>query len=512
MDIFANELNTFLKLAREYEHLRIIVTTRLNIFREALNNSNQSYNINCLEKDLRVHTSYQRDILLDILHRYVQFYKPLWANDSNILSVINEKLPDLLPAPHNIEFFVRTSERFTSLEEVLNHVDSSKEMIKALGDWMEKLPDHEQLFLLWLEISSASEILFPDKSASHMDLEEVYNSTLGYMYVKKFVPGIPPNSFSNALDKFNMIILESRDNDSKVIRYNFVHPSYHEALWYAINHKERSLFRWWKVLKDNIDHVMDDVKNNIDLVQLRMIERYGTINRDLNTLLLISAESADIGEQIIALEHMLERLDDYIEYPQFIHCANSVTCSERKLHKIQFLNLIRSHFSKLPPDVLIKAADLIFDPEDDVSSSAIKLVIHDNEIPEYVRNCTALRTWYILEDIKKSIDLVNIDTKTMFVYFSYIRKDIEKNNISEKFSKIPQNGLRLLFQTKDPIYLKGILFMVIESYNKLSKEHRDLFISLLSRAEINMAYNDYIKDYARQKRSIPEAMLKIILS
>ncbi len=185
--------------------------------------------INCLEKDLRVHTSYRRDILLDILRRYIQFYKPLWANDPNILSVINEKLPDLLPAPHNIEFFVRTSERFNSLEEVLNHVDSSKEMIKALGDWMEKLPDHEQIFLLWLEICSASEILFPDKSASHMDLEEVYNSTLGYVFVKKIISGIPPNSFYNALDKFNMIILESKDEGNITIRYNFVHPSYHEG-------------------------------------------------------------------------------------------------------------------------------------------------------------------------------------------------------------------------------------------------------------------------------------------
>lgn len=513
VDIFAKELDTFLKLAREYEHLRIIVTTRLNIFKEALNNSNQSSMINCLEKDLRVHTSYRRDILLDILRRYIQFYKPLWANDPNILSVINEKLPDLLPAPHNIEFFVRTSERFNSLEEVLNHVDSSKEMIKALGDWMEKLPDHEQLFLLWLEICSASEILFPDKSASHMDLEGVYNSTLGYLFVKKFISGIPPNSFYNALDKFNMIILESKDEDNIATKYNFVHPSYHEALWYAINHKERSLFRWWKVLKENIEHVMDNVENNIDLVQLRMIERYGMINRDLNTLLLISAESPDIGEQIIALEHMMEHLDDYIEHPQFVYCAKSIMISDRKTHRVQFLNLISPHFLKLPMDILIKAADLLFDPEDNIRKAATELMIYNKEISRLVRNCTALQTWYIIDNnIRKYMGLEPVDIKQLFTYISYLRVDIQKNQIIENFAKIPQNGLKLLFQIKDSMYLRGIIFMVIESYNKLNKEQKDQFLSLLSNVEISRAYNEYILNYAEQKRSIPEGILKTILS
>jgi hypothetical protein len=149
-DVFAKELDIFLNLAHEFEHLRIIVTTRLNIFREALQNVHNSKKVENLEKDIRVHTSYRRDILLDIFRRYSKFYKPLWANDSKIVSILDERLPELLPAPHNIEFFVRTSERLTSLDDVLRHVDTSKEMIKALGEWMASLPDYEQIFLIWL--------------------------------------------------------------------------------------------------------------------------------------------------------------------------------------------------------------------------------------------------------------------------------------------------------------------------------------------------------------------------
>ncbi len=180
-DMFAKGLDTFLDLARQYEQLRLIVTTRLNIFRESMGEIHDRTKVEELEKDIRVHTSYRRDILLDILRRYTRFYNPLWTTDEKIVEALDEQLPDLLPAPHNIEFFVRTSERLTSLEEVLRHVEKSKEMIKALGEWMASLPDHEQLFLIWLEICSTTGILFPDTPASKTDFESAYMETLAYI-------------------------------------------------------------------------------------------------------------------------------------------------------------------------------------------------------------------------------------------------------------------------------------------------------------------------------------------
>ena len=185
-DEFAKGLNDFLLLSKKYEHLRIIVTTRLNIFREALAEQD-CQNIEGLEKDLRVHTSYKSEVLVAILHRYTYFYKPLWSTDEKIVRELDEKLPKMLPAPHNIEFFVRTSERLTSLEEVLQHVDKSKEMIKALGEWMASLSDHEQIFLTWVEIQSTSNILFTNDSASKINIEDAYRETLAFLYKKKYI-------------------------------------------------------------------------------------------------------------------------------------------------------------------------------------------------------------------------------------------------------------------------------------------------------------------------------------
>lgn len=110
-DEFSKGLEDFLSFSKKYEHLRIIVTSRLNIFREAMADNNCK-NIEDLEKDLRVHTTYKSDVLINILHKYIQFYKPLWLTDEKIINELDRKLPEMLPAPHNIEFFVRTSERY----------------------------------------------------------------------------------------------------------------------------------------------------------------------------------------------------------------------------------------------------------------------------------------------------------------------------------------------------------------------------------------------------------------
>jgi hypothetical protein len=227
-DEFAKGLSEFLILSKQYEHLRIIVTSRLNIFREALAEQD-CRDIEELEKDLRVHTSYKSEVLVDILHRYTQFYKPLWSTDDKVVQVLDEKLPEMLPAPHNIEFFVRTSERLTSLEEVLQHVDKSKEMVRALGEWIASLSDHEQIFLTWVEIQSTSNILFINDSASKINLEDAYRGTLAFLYKKKYIFSIPPSSFSVDKDKFDMILLESKGKNSEVSKFDFVHPSYHEA-------------------------------------------------------------------------------------------------------------------------------------------------------------------------------------------------------------------------------------------------------------------------------------------
>ncbi len=347
-DAFSEGLDIFLEIARGYEHLRVVVTSRLNIFNEAINKSEIQSNLEELEKTLRVHTSYRRDVLLDILHRYMRFYKPAWANDPEIIQELNEKLPEMLPAPHNIEFFVSTSETLNTIDAVLAHVEESKKMISALAGWMKYMHAHEQLFLMWVDICSTANILFPDTDASRMDIERAFKENLAYLFSEGHIPGIPAMPFSSAKDKFDTILLERRDDSGMQSRIDFVHPSYHEALWYAVNHGF-PIAKWWTLLNEDVGTVLSRLDQSIDVVQLKMIERYGTINRDLDQLLLISAESEDVKERLVALDHMLKRAEYFTQFPQFHRCIESLISLDVAHHGMANVvnNLFTSHLKEI---------------------------------------------------------------------------------------------------------------------------------------------------------------------
>ena len=142
-DKFAKSLDDFLDMAHEYEHLRVIVTSRINVYKEAMAQFHDPSKVEELEKDIRVHTSYPISNLLDVLHRYMNFYKPQWSSNTQISISLENKLPEMLPAPHNIEFFVRTSQNLQTLDDVIRHVENCKVMITALAEWMWTMPDYE---------------------------------------------------------------------------------------------------------------------------------------------------------------------------------------------------------------------------------------------------------------------------------------------------------------------------------------------------------------------------------
>ena len=467
-DEFGKELDTFLDLAHGYEHLRIIVTTRLNIFRESIADVHDSKKVEELEKDIRVHTSYHRDTILDILHRYTKFYNPLWSEDEKIVATLDEQLPDLLPAPHNIEFFVRTSERLTSSEEVLHHVETSKEMVKALGEWMASLPEHEQLFLIWMEVCSTTSMLFPNTPASKMQFEDAYMETLAFMFKKKHMTGISPSPFSHSKDKFDMILLESRDEENDLVKYDFVHPSYHEAFWYTIHHKLH-LHHWWDLLKKNIGEIFQGVENKVDLVQLRMIERYGTINRDLDQLLLISAESNDINEQLIALEHMLERYEQFADFPQFSNCVCSVTSSGKRDHVIRFLELVDKYIDLLPLDVLNKVPSFLFYKNRSVYKKA-KEILSQRTLSKSVRKSEAIRTWELINNITdfEFSPFINENGSIDEIHTEPIKKSLDF------FSDLSLTDIQLLFKNKCNIPLKYLISIADKSWNQLSSEQREI--------------------------------------
>jgi len=390
-EVFANGLDIFIEMAKSYEHLRVVVTSRLNIFDEATADHFLQHDLQELEKTLRVHTSYEREVLQDILHRYINFYKPAWAQDERIVTELDQKLPSMLPAPHNIEFFVRTSETLNSLEAVISHVEESKKMISALATWMRNMAPHEQIFLMWVEISSTASILFPGIPASKIDVEVAFKDTLAFLFSKGHLAGIPTMPFATARDKFETILIERRDDrESGLLRLDFVHPSYHEAFWYAVNMKF-PLAQWWELLSNNAEGVLRDQPRRLDLVQLKMIERYGTIKRDLDQLLLLSAKSTVATEQLIALDHMLTRPDQFGGLPEFSACVSSLISSTDSHTRLAFLDLYDKHFEQLPNDVLRIGFRLLFDSAPSVRlKTEIILTEKRNKVPQSVEDDAAL--------------------------------------------------------------------------------------------------------------------------
>ena len=464
-DEFAKGLNDFLNLSKKYEHLRIIVTTRLNIFREALAEQD-CRNIEGLEKDLRVHTSYKSDVLIDILHRYTRFYKPLWSTDEKIVRELDEKLPKMLPAPHNIEFFVRTSERLTSLEEVLQHVDKSKEMIKALGEWMASLSTHEQIFLMWVEIQSTSNILFANDSASKINLEATYRETLAFLYKKEQISSIPPSSFSVAKDKFEMILLESRNENFKIEKFDFIHPSYHEAFWYAIRESSR-LDYWWKIVKEKSEEILADLDNKLDRVQLRMIENYGTVNRELDKLLLISAESGDVGEKTIALEHMMERIEVFAESPSFPSCVEAAISSKNSRHRVILINLLSKHFNTLPLRIIDKSMLLLFDSETEIQKEYLKIYSDNINTVHKFKTNPEFEIGILVEKLRltailsRHLNQKEIDTKLVDKFLQITLPEFEvlfKNNLKLGFelTRFAYGSMGQLRSSLSPKQVKNI--------------------------------------------------------
>jgi hypothetical protein len=513
-NVFARELDRFLTLAREYEHVRVVVTTRLNVFREAVGETLGRAKLDELEQSLRVHTSYRRETLLDILHRYTKFYRPAWASDAAVVGALDERLPALLPAPHNIEFFVRTSESLTTLEALLRRAEESKEMVKALADWMGYLPAPEQIFLLLVEVASSSAVLFPGTPAAAIDVEAAYMEALAYLFKRKHLPGIPTGSFESARAKFDQILVERRDEETGPARLDFVHPSYHEAFWNSVR-QQHPLARWWELMQTDVYDIFKDFDNKPNLVQLRMIERYGTVDRDLDRLLLSSADSGDADERLIAFERMLDRPEKFTPLPQFSRCLASIISTDNERVKLRFLMLVEERFSQLPFTVINATPFLLFDEHKSVRTAAEKVTgrhlrgrqspVKDNErlrtwmfflklfeedYPDHIRgysNLISLIESFLqvprrLEPLKWSWIRLSLEDFKFFIkadYHSSIVKMVKKFISIFPYSNLPENKLKFLLSCQGFIQYETLTTM-LRGYETLPDEAQALADSLVS--------------------------------
>lgn len=477
-DAFANGLDILLDMASSYEHLRVLVTSRMNIFNEALAENQIHTNLAELEKTLRVHTSYRQEVLLDILHRYVHFYKPAWATDERILAELDEKLPDMLPAPHNIEFFVSTSGPLNTIDDVLAHVEESKKMISALASWMKHMPPHEQVFLMWIEVGSTAGILFPGAAASEVNVEKAFNRTLAFLFEEGHISGIPVMPFSSARDKFETILLERRDEDGRLIRLDFVHPSYHEAFWYGIA-QQFPVGQWWELLCKHVRLMMRGIDNRIDQVQLKMIERYGSTNRDLDNLLLLSAESQDANEQLIALEHMLKRSEYFALFPQFWSCVKSVISAKDALIKIGFLDLYDKYFNQLPIEMFELAPPFLFDVDREARGKAREIIgARLDDLPEHTRRSKAIEQWQVVTKLFTAATSLNSETsKFRLDWWDELVYNTYEQEVPNKFVSLAPSEISALMQLQDEEMQKGIFKLGTAVANRLSPAQRRALLS-----------------------------------
>gem|GEM_PF-1476552 len=505
-DAFAKGLKTFLDLAGEYEHLRVIITTRLAIFRDAIAEEHGQALVAALEQDLRVHTSYRADVLLNIFHRYCDLYRPAWAGDPAIMATLDERLPQLLPAPHNIEFFVQTAEGFTTLEQLLEHVEVCKEMVRALAQWIGHLPEHEQIFITCLEVCSAAALLFPGEAAARMDLEQAYKQMLSYLFKTDRIAGIPTAPFARARDKFDMILVQRQGAGGRAL-LDFVHPSYHEAFWYAVR-QALPIQCWWLLLRERAKAIFKELKERIDLVQLGMIERYGTLDRDLDRLLLLAATSTNIGEQRIAFERMLERPEIFADTPEFLTAARSLANSSDANDKARFIAAVERWFDHTSVEVLELIPPLTFDRADKIRERADAfLQKHADRLPSSVKKSRMMQEYAVIVDVfgvgfdifRIRYDIVSRFIRSRSTGFlplrnlNYVDKErmpetIQERNkrlgksISEwkgcleKITTLPTHKLRLLIDSHSMSIRSFTIEYLTSSFDKLSLEQQTLLI------------------------------------
>jgi len=151
-------------------------------------------------------------------------------------------------------------------------------MVKTLAEWIESLNDYEQFFFIWLEVCSATSIFFQKTPSPKMDFESAYRETLSFLFKSKIIDGIPSNPFFLCKKQIRNNP-HGASKDAKSIKFEFVHPSYHEAFWYAIK-LNKDLHDKWELLKKNVNEILKDFEYRwmqFSLARLRTIaELIGT--------------------------------------------------------------------------------------------------------------------------------------------------------------------------------------------------------------------------------------------
>lgn len=146
----------FLVAEAQASDVRVIITSRDYVIREAINDEFQRYFV-VLSSSLKVSSSYTPEQLDRLVDNYVEFYAPALKGLLDAEPELRSELAGLA-APHNIEFCLRSLRHAGTREQVRLAVEQSRDLVAHLSGWFAKLPPEDALFLVVIGLFSEAAI------------------------------------------------------------------------------------------------------------------------------------------------------------------------------------------------------------------------------------------------------------------------------------------------------------------------------------------------------------------
>jgi GTPase SAR1 family protein len=152
---FVNNLHNLI-ISAEHGDVRIIITSRTNIFNAVVHAQFAKYIVTISQK-LELGKAYQEKDLSEVCQKYIKFYGVSWINNGNINETV-EAILKRLSAPHNIELFIRATRYQESANDALSKLNDFSDVALELAKELSVLPFWQKGFLLYIYFFSNNRI------------------------------------------------------------------------------------------------------------------------------------------------------------------------------------------------------------------------------------------------------------------------------------------------------------------------------------------------------------------
>ncbi|MDY7077102.1 MAG: hypothetical protein SXV54_09285 [Chloroflexota bacterium] len=212
-------------------NVRVLVTSRSSILYQAVGKPVPPY----LKPLVMSLSSYTLDQRKDILRRYVELYKPSWAESRQWESVL-EMVPAILVAPHNIELFVRGTVSCEDIADAISRAQDFNDLRVELGRMVAGLESHEILF--YLTISALSSRFLPAQECKRLYYAAWDTARKRVaLHSRVFMP------WEGCMHRFGHQLISRLNWDGEPY-YSFYHPVYDEAMTRTIEHEPKIRSLW----------------------------------------------------------------------------------------------------------------------------------------------------------------------------------------------------------------------------------------------------------------------------